>query len=93
VFDTIATMNTKKVLFAFAFALHVVFASAPVAVHAQHMNEKDSPCAHVAVTSDLVSCLSKAKDAADAKLNALYTDTEESYNERQRPKSSTPSLP
>ena len=37
------------------------------------MNEKDSPCADVVVTSDLVSCLSKAKDVADAKLNALYT--------------------
>ncbi len=39
---------------------------------AQHMNEPDSPCAGVAVTSDLVSCLSTAKDASDAKLNSVY---------------------
>ncbi|MGB2663261.1 MAG: lysozyme inhibitor LprI family protein [Candidatus Acidiferrum sp.] len=36
------------------------------------MNERDSPCAGVVVTSDLVSCLSKAKDASDAKLNSVY---------------------
>jgi uncharacterized protein YecT (DUF1311 family) len=36
------------------------------------MNESASPCAGVAVTSDLVSCLSKAKDASDAKLNSVY---------------------
>jgi len=35
------------------------------------MNEKDSPCANVVVTSDSVSCLSKAKDTAEAKLDAL----------------------
>jgi uncharacterized protein YecT (DUF1311 family) len=39
---------------------------------AQHMNEPDSPCVGVVVTSDLVSCLSKAKDASDAKLNSVY---------------------
>ncbi len=38
----------------------------------QHMNEKDSPCADVAVTAYLVNCLAKAKDSADAHLNALY---------------------
>ena len=72
VFDTIAVMNTKQLLFARAFALLVVSAGTPVAIHAQHMNEKDSPCAGVGGTSDAVSCLSKAKDAADTKLNALY---------------------
>ena len=36
------------------------------------MNEPDSPCVDVVVTSDLVSCLSKAKDASDAKLNSVY---------------------
>jgi uncharacterized protein YecT (DUF1311 family) len=39
---------------------------------AQHVNEKDSPCAGVAVTSDLTSCLWKAKEIADAKLNTVY---------------------
>jgi uncharacterized protein YecT (DUF1311 family) len=39
---------------------------------AQHMNEKDSPCAEVAVTADLSNCLLKAGEAADAKLNAAY---------------------
>jgi uncharacterized protein YecT (DUF1311 family) len=72
-FDTIATMITKQLLCAIAFALLVAFTGAPVAVHAQHMNEKDSPCANVVVTRDLVNCLSKAKDAADAKLSAIYT--------------------
>ena len=41
-------------------------------VYAQHMNEKDSPCAGIAGTADLVQCLSKARTSADAKLNALY---------------------
>jgi uncharacterized protein YecT (DUF1311 family) len=37
---------------------------------AQHMNEKDSPCATVVVTVDLANCLAKAGDVADAQLNA-----------------------
>jgi uncharacterized protein YecT (DUF1311 family) len=44
----------------------------PAPCLAQHMNERDSPCAGVAATSDMVSCLSKAKDASDAKLNSVY---------------------
>ena len=39
---------------------------------AQHMNEKDSPCADIVVTVDLVNCLAKARNAADAQLNAVY---------------------
>jgi len=35
------------------------------------MNEPDSPCTDV-ITSDLVDCLSKAKDASDVQLNSLY---------------------
>jgi len=53
----------------FTFSL-LLAAAAPC--HAQQMNEPDSPCAGVAVTSDLVSCLSKARDASDAKLNSVY---------------------
>jgi uncharacterized protein YecT (DUF1311 family) len=36
------------------------------------MNEKDSPCASVVVTADLANCLAKARDTADAELNAVY---------------------
>src|ERR1700731_1387838 len=46
--------------------------TANIPLLAQHMNEKDSPCADVVVTVDLVNCLAKARDAADAQLNALY---------------------
>jgi uncharacterized protein YecT (DUF1311 family) len=40
--------------------------------HAQHMNVPDSPCAQVAVTTDLVDCLSKARVSSDTELNSLY---------------------
>jgi uncharacterized protein YecT (DUF1311 family) len=40
--------------------------------YAQHMNEKDSPCANVGPTSDLVQCWSKARDASDAEMNSVY---------------------
>jgi uncharacterized protein YecT (DUF1311 family) len=36
------------------------------------MNEPDSPCAHAVVTSEMVACLSKAKDDSEAKLNAVF---------------------
>jgi len=41
-------------------------------VRAQYMNEKDSPCSNTVVTVDLANCLAHARDAADAKLNAVY---------------------
>lgn len=41
---------------------------------AQHMNEKDSPCANVVQTAELTNCLSIARDKADAKLNSVYKD-------------------
>lgn len=50
----------------------LLFLLAAAPCHAQHMNEPDSPCANIVVTSDLVSCLSKAKDTADARLNSVY---------------------
>jgi uncharacterized protein YecT (DUF1311 family) len=56
-----------SLLFTFFFLIAV---AAPCP--AQHMNEPDSPCAHVVMTSDFVSCLAKAIDASDAKLNSLY---------------------
>jgi len=42
--------------------------------HAQHMNEPDSPCAGIGGTTDLVACLSKARDTSDAQLNSVYSD-------------------
>lgn len=39
---------------------------------AQHMNEPDAACAGVVITADLVSCLWKARNAADTKLNSVY---------------------
>jgi uncharacterized protein YecT (DUF1311 family) len=42
--------------------------------NAQHMNEPDSPCAKVVVTSDLVACLSKATASSDSKLNSIYRE-------------------
>jgi len=36
------------------------------------MNEPDSPCAGVVVTSDSVACLSKARASSEAKMNSLY---------------------
>src|SRR5580700_8624538 len=46
--------------------------AANIAARAQHMNEKDSPCVKSVVTVDLVNCLAKARDGADAQLNAAY---------------------
>jgi uncharacterized protein YecT (DUF1311 family) len=40
--------------------------------HAQHMNEKDSPCPNAVTTLDMAQCFSKAKALSDEKLAALY---------------------
>ncbi len=53
-------------------SLIVAALAANVPALAQHMNEKDSTCADVVVTVELANCLAKARDAADAKLNAAY---------------------
>jgi len=45
---------------------------AVTAVHAQQMNEPDSPCAGVVVTSDLVACLWKAQTSSEADMNSVY---------------------
>jgi uncharacterized protein YecT (DUF1311 family) len=50
--------------------LSIAVSVAQIPSRAQHMNEKDGPCAGVA--DDLSSCLLSAKDSADAKLNAAY---------------------
>jgi uncharacterized protein YecT (DUF1311 family) len=65
-------MSRRLMLPPHFFALFAVFFIAVAPCHAQHMNEKDSPCAGVAVTTDLVECLSKARDSSDTKLNSLY---------------------
>ena len=54
------------------FTVAALLANLPVM--AQHMHQKDSPCANVVVTVDLESCLAKASDAADANLNAAYRE-------------------
>ena len=53
-------------------SLIVLVLGANIPLFAQHMNERDSPCAGVAVTVDLVNCLAKARDAAEVKLNTVY---------------------
>jgi uncharacterized protein YecT (DUF1311 family) len=53
-------------------SLIVAVLTANVPLLAQHMNEKDSPCAGVVVTVNLANCLAKARNAADAQLNTVY---------------------
>jgi uncharacterized protein YecT (DUF1311 family) len=62
-------MNIRSVLL-FRTLVSLGVLAAPV--HAQHMNAKDSPCTSVVATSKLVSCLSDAREAVDAKLKSLY---------------------
>jgi uncharacterized protein YecT (DUF1311 family) len=50
----------------------ILFLSLIVPGQAQHLNEPDSPCAKVVITSDLAACLSKARASADAELNSAY---------------------
>jgi uncharacterized protein YecT (DUF1311 family) len=55
------------------FALTLILAIwPPTAARAQHMNEKDSPCAKVVATVELADCLAKAREVADSELNATY---------------------
>jgi uncharacterized protein YecT (DUF1311 family) len=54
------------------FSLILTALAANIPAGAQHMNEKDSPCADAVSTVDLTSCLAKARDTADAQLNAAY---------------------
>jgi len=54
--------------------LPIIFFLTLVPSNSQHMNEPDSPCAKITVTTDLASCLSKARASSDAELNSLYRD-------------------
>ena len=56
------------------FILFVAVLAVNLPARAQHMNDKDSPCAEVVVTVDLTSCLVKARGLADAQLNAAYQE-------------------
>jgi uncharacterized protein YecT (DUF1311 family) len=56
------------------FGIFLTAALLAIPAYAQHMNEKDSPCANVVVTAELTNCLSEARDAADAKLNSVYKE-------------------
>jgi uncharacterized protein YecT (DUF1311 family) len=44
----------------------------PIHCHAQHMNEKDSPCPNAVTTLDMAQCFSKAKALSDEELTAVY---------------------
>src|ERR1700690_3745256 len=56
------------------FCIFLTVALLSIPAYAQHMNEQDSPCANVVVTSELSKCLSDARDSADAKLNTVYEE-------------------
>jgi uncharacterized protein YecT (DUF1311 family) len=57
----------------FSILILTLFATiAPNHCHAQHMNEKDSPCPNAVTTLDMAQCFSKAKASSDEKLTALY---------------------
>jgi uncharacterized protein YecT (DUF1311 family) len=56
------------------FGIFLIATLLAIPVYGQHMNEKNSPCANVAVTTELTKCLSDAKDRADAKLNTIYKE-------------------
>ena len=58
----------------------IVVPATNLPARAQHMNEKDSPCVGVVVTVELANCLSKARDAADSRLNAVYKRVRETLN-------------
>ena len=45
---------------------------APIHCHAQHMNEKDSPCPNAKTTLDMAQCFSEAKASSGNELSALY---------------------
>ena len=62
------SMGTRLILMLIAGLL-----AANWPARAQHMNEKDSPCASVIVTVELANCLSKARDVADSRLNGVYS--------------------
>jgi uncharacterized protein YecT (DUF1311 family) len=61
-----------EVMTRLTIALLLGAVSANIPARAQHMNEKDSPCASVVVTADLANCLAKARDKVDAELSAVY---------------------
>lgn len=48
------------------------------------MNEPDSPCAGVVVTSDLVACLLKAQASSDSEMNSLYDKVRERLDMGER---------
>ena len=52
--------------------LIIAMLAANLPARAQHMNEKDSPCADVVITVDLATCLARARDAVEVQLNAVY---------------------
>jgi uncharacterized protein YecT (DUF1311 family) len=56
------------------FGIFITATLLAVPAYGQHMNEKESPCANVVMTTELTKCLSDAKDRADDKLNTVYKE-------------------
>ena len=54
--------------------LVVALFAANLPASAQQMNEKDSPCSDAGTTLELTTCFAKAREAADAQLNAAYKE-------------------
>jgi uncharacterized protein YecT (DUF1311 family) len=65
-------LNRRRRPLVLATVLFAVLSLGGIPARAQHMNEKDSPCADVVQTAELAHCLSKARDSSDDKLNSLY---------------------
>lgn len=61
--------------------LPMIWQLATLPAVAQYMNEKDSPCADVVTTSDLVTCLYKAGSVSDTELNKVYNEIRKSLDQ------------
>lgn len=57
------------------------FLLAGIYLSAQQMNEPGSPCAGIAITSDLVSCLWKAKASSEAEMSSQYDEIKKRLDE------------
>ena len=67
---------SEKLALRFFLAMLLAVLLPNIELCAQHMNEKDSPCAQVVITADLVECLAKARDVADTQLNSIYKNVQ-----------------
>jgi uncharacterized protein YecT (DUF1311 family) len=63
----------------FVVLLSICFLTA-THLRAQQMNERDSPCAGIGTTSDLVSCLWKAGASSNEEMKVLYQKIQKNLN-------------